>query len=80
MVNNTRIMTTIMLANTLKSNKDRIIGLSEKNYENLVEALINNAINNATAACSNPTLSLPQSSSTFPNLSDQSNTYRIEEP
>ncbi len=54
----------------LESNKDRILNLGEKNYENLVEALTNNAID---IASSNPTLSLPQSSSpTFPNLSDQS--------
>ena len=31
-------------------------------------------------ASSNLTSSLPQSSSTFPNLSNQSDTYRIEEP
>jgi F0F1-type ATP synthase gamma subunit len=45
-----------------ESNKDRILNLAEKNYENLVEALTNNAIDNATAAASsspNPTLSLP---------------------
>ena len=61
----------------LEFNKDKILDLAKKNYENLVEALTNNAIN--TAAPSNPTLSLPQSSSTFANLSNQSDAYRIEE-
>jgi hypothetical protein len=62
----------------LESNKDSILDSAEKNYENLVEVLTNNAIN--MAAASNPTLSLPQSSSTFPSLSNRSDTYRIEEP
>jgi len=53
----------------IESNKDRIRDLSMKNYENLVEALTNNAINSA-ASSSNFTLSL-SSSSTFPNLSNQ---------
>jgi hypothetical protein len=62
----------------LESNKESVLYLAEKNYENLVEALTNNAI--ATAS-SNPTLSLPQSSSpTFQSPSNQSDTYRIEEP
>jgi len=52
--------------------------LAEKNYENLVEALTNNAIS-TVASSSNPASSLPQSSLIFPNLSDQSGTYRIEE-
>jgi hypothetical protein len=60
-------------------NKDRLIDLAEKHYENLVEALTNNAIDSATAASSNPILSLPQSSlSTFPSLSNQSDNHRIE--
>ena len=46
-----------------ESNKDSLLDFTEKNYENLVEAFTKNAI--ATAS-SNPTLSLPQSSSTFP--------------
>ena len=50
----------------LQSNKDSILDLAEKNYQNLVEALTNNTINNAVASSSNLTLSLPQSSSTFP--------------
>jgi hypothetical protein len=56
--------------------------LAEKNYENLVEALTNNAIDNAGASSSsNPILSLPQSSSSaFPSLSNQSDTHRIEDP
>ncbi len=39
-------------------NKDRILYLTEKNYENLVEALTNNAINTA-ASSSNATLLSP---------------------
>ena len=54
--------------------------MAEKYYENLVEALTNNDINTGPAS-SNLTLSLPQSlSPTFPTLSDQNDTYRIEEP
>jgi hypothetical protein len=59
----------------LEFNKDKILNLTEKHYENLVEALINNAIDSAS---SNPTSSLHYSSSTFPNLFNQSDTYRIE--
>jgi hypothetical protein len=40
----------------LESNKDRILDLSEKIYESLVEALANNAVNNAAACSSNHTL------------------------
>jgi hypothetical protein len=36
----------------LDFNKDRILDLTEKNYENLVEALTNNAIDNAANASS----------------------------
>ena len=61
----------------LELNKDRIVNLGEKNYENLVEALANNVVNNAS---SNTTLSLAQSSSTFPGPSNKIATYRIEEP
>ena len=44
----------------LESNKDSILGLSEKNYQNLVEALTNNTIDNAAnASSSDPALSLP---------------------
>jgi hypothetical protein len=61
----------------LESNKDKILYLAEKNYENLVETLTNNTVN--SAAASNSTLLLPQSSFTFSSSSGQSNTYRIEE-
>jgi hypothetical protein len=64
----------------LELNKDHILNLGEKNYQNLIEALTNNAIDIAASSPSNPASSLPQSSSTFPNLSNQSNIYRIEEP
>jgi predicted DNA-binding protein YlxM (UPF0122 family) len=61
----------------IEVNKDKILDLTEKKYENLVEALTNNAI--STAASSDQTLSLPQSSSTSPNPLNQSDTYRKEE-
>jgi hypothetical protein len=67
----------------LEFNKDNLSDLVEKHYENFVEALTNNVINDSAASpsSSNTTLSLPQSSSsTFPNLSAQSDTCRIEEP
>jgi hypothetical protein len=64
----------------LEFNKDNLLDLAEKNYENLVEAFTKNSIDIATSASSlNITLSLPQSSSTFSSLSDQSDTYRIKE-
>jgi DNA-binding CsgD family transcriptional regulator len=60
-----------------ESNKDRLLDLAEKHYENLIEASTNYTID---AASSNPTLSLPSSSSpTFPDLSTQSYIFRIEE-
>ena len=61
----------------LEANKNSLLDLAEKNYKNIVEALTNNAIANAS---SNPTISLlSSSSSTFsPPPSDQSDTYRIE--
>jgi septal ring factor EnvC (AmiA/AmiB activator) len=70
----------INITQYFESNKDRILDLAEKHYENLVEALTNNAIKTAADASSNSTLSLPQSSSTL-NLSpyNQSDSYRIEE-
>jgi hypothetical protein len=55
------------------------LNLAKKNYKNLVEALTNNAISSAAATSSNLTLSLPQSSSTFPNIANQSDTDRIED-
>jgi hypothetical protein len=63
----------------LELNKDRILNLGEKNYENLVEALTNDSISNATTSSSKPTLSLPQSSSTFSNPYNQSDTCRIQD-
>jgi hypothetical protein len=63
----------------LELNKDRMLNLGEKNYENLVEAFAKNAINvvDASSSSLNATLSLPQSSSsTFPNSFDQSDTFR----
>ena len=38
-----------------------------------------NAINTVADSSSNPILSLPQSSSRFPNLSNENDIYRIEE-
>ncbi len=73
----------INITQYFESNKDHILNLGEKNYENLVEAFTKNAIDIAASASSsiNPTLSLPQSSSSaFPNLSNQSDTHRIEDP
>jgi hypothetical protein len=64
----------------LEFNKDSLlVDLAEKQYENLVEALTNNAIDTPS---SNPTLSLPQSSTSTFNVGpyNQSDTYRIEEP
>ncbi len=64
----------------LESNKDNLLDLAEKNYEKLIEALTNDAVSKAGVSPSNPTLSsLPQSSSTFPSLSNQIDTYRKEE-
>jgi hypothetical protein len=63
----------------IESNNDKILHLAEKNYEDLVEVLTNNTIDNAAnASSSDPTLSLP-SSSTFSNPFNQSDTHRIDE-
>jgi hypothetical protein len=62
----------------LESNNNSILYLTEKNYENLVEALTTNGIDTVSAS-SNTILSLPQSSFTFQNVSNQNDTYRIEE-
>ena len=43
----------------LELNKDRILNLGEKNYENLVEVLTNNVMNTVANSSYNPTLSLP---------------------
>jgi hypothetical protein len=48
--------------------------------ENIVELLINNAIDNAASSLSNTTSSLPQSSFIISRPSNQSHTYRIKEP
>jgi hypothetical protein len=63
----------------LESNKDKILDLAEKNYENLVEELTNSAIKTAAVSSSKSILSLPQSSSIFPGPSNKIATYRIEE-
>ena len=68
----------INITQYFESNKVSLLDLAEKNFENLVEVLTNNAIDTAADASSNPGSSLPQSSSTLPNLSNQSDTYRIE--
>jgi hypothetical protein len=65
----------------LESNKDTLLDLAEKNYENLVEALTNNVVD-TTADISfsfNLTSSLPSSSSIFVSPY-KSGTNRIEEP
>ena len=59
----------------VESTKDSLLYLTEKNYENLIEALTNNVVNTAAASSSsNPT------SSTSLGSYDQSDAYRIEEP
>jgi hypothetical protein len=66
----------------LEANKHNLLGLAEKNYENIVEALTNNAIEtgaDATSSSSNPTPSLPHSSYTFSSQPNQNDTYRIED-
>jgi CCR4-NOT transcriptional regulation complex NOT5 subunit len=63
----------------LESNKDNLLDLAEKNYENLVEALTNDVINNAMTSSSNPASPLSSSfSSASSNLFNQSDIYRIE--
>jgi hypothetical protein len=42
----------------LEFNKDSLLYLAEKSFENLVEVLTNSSINNATHASSNPKLSV----------------------
>jgi hypothetical protein len=82
MANNTKIIT-LTFTQYFESNKDRILNLGEKNYENIVEALTANVIDIAAYASSsspNPTSSLPQSSSTFPVPSNKIATYRIKGP
>jgi F0F1-type ATP synthase gamma subunit len=63
----------------VESNKDSLLYLTEKNYENLLEKLTNNAIDTALTSSFNPTSSLPLPSSTFfLDPYNQSDTYRIE--
>jgi hypothetical protein len=64
----------------LEFNKDRILTLTEKNYENLVEALTNNVISTAAGAASsssNPPPSLPSSSALLGPY-NKSDTYITE--
>lgn len=66
----------------LEFNKDRLLEMTEKHYENLVETLTNNVADTTadTSFSSNLITSLPlSSSSTFSHPSDQSDTYRREE-
>jgi hypothetical protein len=64
----------------IEHNKNILIDLAEKNYENLVEALTNDSISRAAVSSSNSTLSVPRSSSTFSNSFDQIDIFRKEEP
>lgn len=66
----------------IEANKDRLLDLAEKHYENVVEVLTDNAISSAAATSStDPTSSLlSQSSSTLPNLSNQEDIHSIEDP
>jgi hypothetical protein len=66
------------IAQYLEFNKNSILNLGEKNYENLVEALAKNVIDAVGPSSSKPILSLP-SSSTFLDPYNQSDTYRTEE-
>ena len=66
------------ITNYLEANKDTLSDLVEKNYENLIKALTNNAIATVSATSPTPTLSLP-SSSTFPSRLNQSDAYRTGE-
>jgi hypothetical protein len=65
------------ITNYLEFNKDRILNLGERNYENLVEVLTNNAIDTVADSSSNSILSLPSSSS-FLGSYNQNNIFRIE--
>jgi hypothetical protein len=60
--------------------KDRILDLTEKHYESILEELTNNVMISAANSSYNHTLSLPQSSpSISKSASNQSDIYRIEE-
>ncbi len=60
----------------LESNKFNILDLAEKQYENLVEELTNNAINNVINAGASSPPSDPKLSSMFPRPSNGGDTYR----
>jgi transposase len=60
-----------------ESNKDRLLDLAEKHYENLIEASTNYTID-TTASSFSPTSSLQQSF-TFAKPSNQNDAYRMEE-
>jgi hypothetical protein len=65
------------IAKYLESNKDRILDLAEKNYQNLVKVLTNNAIDAAVPSPFNPILSLT-SSCTFSRPPTQSDMHKEE--
>ena len=66
----------INITQYFESNRDRIMNLGEKNYENLVEALTNNAIDIvATSSIS----SMLEPSSTFLGPCPQTYIHRVEE-
>jgi hypothetical protein len=66
------------IAKYLECNKDKILDLAEKNYQNLVEVLTNNVIVNTTTSFYS-TLLVPLSSSIFSGLLNQSDIHRIAE-
>jgi hypothetical protein len=54
------------------------LDLAEKNYNNIVEALTKDAIDTALSPPNSASSSLLQSSSTFPNLSNQRDMDRMD--
>jgi hypothetical protein len=66
----------INITQYFESNRDRIMKLGEKNYENLVEALTNNAID-TVSTCSISSVLEP--SSTFLGPCPQTYIHRVEE-
>jgi hypothetical protein len=65
----------INITQYFESNRDRIMNLGEKNYENLVEALTNNAIDTVASSIS----SVLEPSSTFLGPCPQTYIHRVEE-
>ena len=60
--------------------KDILVDEANRLYDRLLKHLTDSIMDNVDAASMpNPTSSLPQSSSPLPNLSNQSDIYRIEE-